>query len=239
MKLKYKFFGLLLFVGLFFVPKNVNAKAIEIDNKTVENIEIENNKTEKDITVENVKKYLEKIGEKELFEKAKIEIENRYKTTNSLVRTRGTGGSSYGPGEHVTGSTYMGNGGMISYTILDGRMRISDLYLPKDEALRVAKGGILNDKFVKSIIGLLVDIGTESENAYVKSVSYAVKYIQTLTTPYRKYILQEVESNNISVYIQTIEDNRAGGFTTHLCPWDKYPFVDVSDKDDLVILSDK
>lgn len=238
MKLKYKFFGLLLFVGLFFVPRNVNAKDSEIGNKTVENIEIKNNKTAKDITLENVKKYLEKIGEEELFEKAKIEIENIYKNKKTITLKR-TGGSSYGAGEHATGAIYMGNGGMISYTILDGRMRISDLYLPKDEALRVAKGGILNDKFIKNIIGLLADFGTNSENVYVKSVSYAVKYIQTLTTPYRKYILQEVESNNISVYIQTIEDNRAGGFTTHLCPWDKYPFVDVRDKDNLVILSDK
>lgn len=236
MKLKYTFLGFLLFVGLLFIPRNINAKDNEVNNKIVGNIERENNKTAKYITLKNVKKHIEKVGEEELFEQAKLEIENRYKS-NSLIRVMGTGGSSYGPGEHSTGVVYMGEGGMLGYTILNGRMRILDVYIPKEEALRVAKGGIFSHGFSEKIGSFF---GSVYANYYANtgvSALLVLKYLYGLSAEYHKYIEEEVKKNDISVYIQTIEDSKEGGITHHLVPWQNCPFVDVKDKDSLVIFS--
>ena len=67
MKLKYTFLGFLLFVGLLFIPRNINAKDNEVNNKIVGNIERENNKTAKYITLKNVKKTFRKSRRRRTF----------------------------------------------------------------------------------------------------------------------------------------------------------------------------
>lgn len=63
---------------------------------------------------------------------AKDEIEQIY-SNRSRIQLRSSGHGGFSGTEHSTNRIYMGNGGVIKYSIFGGKMKVTEVYYSKDE----------------------------------------------------------------------------------------------------------
>lgn len=219
----------LMLLGFLFgnisIPKLVNAT--ENEYTSPQNEQSEKQLKQKKLTLQNVKKILEKSNDLHLYPQAKDEIEQIYSNRSSIqLRSSGHGGLS--DTEHSTTRIYLENGGIVAHSILGGRMKILTIYFSREQALNFSREDNEMFKFLIDRLSFVLDVGTFK----VCKPFLILSSLYKLHGKFIDNIKSEIKNNkNVSLFHQTIEDQRSGEISHSLAPWYLYPFIDISGYD--------